>query len=52
MCLGEAWYRLTVRPGAVPDGDAVEALDVQVLYKTVLQPVLGIGDPRDDEKIQ
>jgi len=32
--------------------DPVESLDVQILYNTLLSRVLGIGDPREDERIR
>lgn len=32
-------------------GDAVSALDVSLLQDRVLGPVLGVGDPRDDERL-
>jgi uncharacterized protein (DUF1015 family) len=31
--------------------DPLSALDTQILYKTVLQPILGISDLRNDERI-
>ncbi len=48
MYLGGAWRRL--RWGSV-DGDAVARLDVQVLQDRVLAPLLGIDDPRNDQRI-
>ena len=52
MCLRGTWYRLTAREASVPKNDPVNSLDVQVLYNHVLSPVLGIGDPREDERIK
>ena len=48
--VGGAWHRLTARPGVTPD-DPVGGLDVAVLQERVLGPILGIGDPRTDERI-
>lgn len=44
------WYGLTARELAPQD--AVEALDVSLLQNTVLSPLLGIGNPRTDARIQ
>jgi len=52
MCLRGTWYRLTAREASVPRKDPVNSLDVQVLYNHVLASVLGIGDPREDERIK
>jgi uncharacterized protein (DUF1015 family) len=54
MYLGGQWYRLTAKPEIVEpvDRDPVEGLDVSVLQNSLLAPVLGIGDPRTDSRIQ
>ena len=49
MRLGEKWYRLSWRPD--PAADPVAALDVSVLQDRLLAPVLGIADPRSNERI-
>lgn len=51
MFLDGRWYRLTVRPEDVPAGDPVRSLDASVLQERLLGPVLGIGDPRTDSRI-
>jgi len=48
MYLSGTWHRLT--PKAVPD-DVVGRLDVAVLQNEVLQPLLGIDDPRRSSRI-
>lgn len=50
MYLGQKWYHLTAKE-AICSTDAVEGLDVSVLQNNLLGPVLGIGDPRTDERI-
>lgn len=50
MYLGGNWYGLTAKPG-VRKEDPVEGLDVSVLQNELLGPVLGIKDPRNDERI-
>lgn len=50
MFLSDKWYRCTMRPESVPE-DSVEGLDVSVLQNVLLAPVLGIGDPKTDKRI-
>lgn len=50
MYLNEEWYRLTVKEEIKSD-DPVEGLDVSLLQNNLLAPVLGIGDPRTDKRI-
>lgn len=50
MYLDGCWYMLKVKPQFVSD-DAVKGLDVSVLQDQLLGPVLGIGDPRTDKRI-
>ena len=50
MFLGGKWYRLQVKNA--PDGsDPVKSLDVSVLQDRLLEPVLGIHDPKTDNRI-
>ena len=50
MYLDGIWYKLVARPEVRTD-DAVEGLDVSILQDNVLGPILGIDDPRTDERI-
>lgn len=50
MYLEGQWYRCNVRKEDMSD-DPVEGLDVSILQKKLLTPVLGIGDPRVDNRI-
>ena len=50
MYLEGKWYRCNVRKEDRND-DPVEGLDVSILQKKLLTPVLGIGDPRVDKRI-
>jgi uncharacterized protein (DUF1015 family) len=50
MFLDNQWYRCVMRAEDVPD-DPVEGLDVSVLQNMLLGPVLGIGDPKTDKRI-
>ncbi len=51
MYLGGRWYRLRARDGSYDADDPVRRLDVAILQENLLAPVLGIGDPRSDERI-
>lgn len=51
MYVEKQWYRLTAKPELFDGKDAVESLDVSVLQDYLLGPVLGIGDPRTDSRI-
>lgn len=50
MYLDKQWYRLEVHEELLTD-DPVEGLDVSVLQKQLLEPVLGIKDPKTDKRI-
>lgn len=50
MFLSEQWYLLTLRP-EYENEDPVEGLDVSILQRELLEPVLGVGDPRTDKRI-
>lgn len=49
--LSGQWYRLTIDPALVPVEDPVARLDVSLLSAWLLQPLLGIHDPRRDSRI-
>ena len=49
MLLSDCWYCLTAKRPL--SGDPVADLDVSVLQEQLLEPVLGIGDPRTDKRI-
>ncbi|MEQ1802783.1 MAG: DUF1015 family protein [Gammaproteobacteria bacterium] len=50
MYLGGQWYRLDIQRALIPK-DPVASLDVSLLQDHLLAPVLGIGDPRRDKRI-
>lgn len=50
MYLKGTWYRCAIAPKDQTD-DPVEGLDVSVLQKKLLAPVLGIQDPKTDSRI-
>ena len=49
--LAGQWYRARVRDGLVDETDPKARLDVSVLQDRVLGPILGIVDPRTDQRI-
>ena len=51
MYLEGQWYRLTAEESLFEGRDAVGSLDVSILQDHLLAPVLGIGDPRTDSRI-
>ncbi len=51
MYLDGEWYRLKAKPGTFDPNDPVDQLDVSILMNNLLAPILGIGDPRKDKRI-
>ncbi|MEA2097399.1 MAG: DUF1015 family protein [Candidatus Cloacimonadota bacterium] len=51
MYLNGSWYNLTAKEGTFNEGDPVRSLDVAILQDNLLNPILGIGDPRKDKRI-
>lgn len=52
MYLDGAFYRLRIKENKVDTSDILKSLDTQILYDFVLNPVLGIGDLRTDQRIE
>jgi uncharacterized protein (DUF1015 family) len=51
MYLAGRWYRLTIRPDRVPANDPIGRLPITILTRNVIEPLLGIKDPRTDKRI-
>lgn len=51
MYLNGAWYKLVAKPETYAGDDPVRRLDVSILQDYLLQPVLGIENPRTDKRI-
>jgi len=45
------WYRLNIKSERIPANDPVKRLDVSLLQDSLMTPLLGIGDPRRDKRI-
>jgi len=52
MYLAGAWYQLEILPQYIPQRDPVGRLDVSLLQDNLIAPVLKIGDPRRDKRIE
>lgn len=50
LFLEDKWYLLTLK-SEYENCDPVEGLDVSILQKQILEPVLGIQDPKTDKRI-
>jgi uncharacterized protein (DUF1015 family) len=50
MYLDGEWYRLRLEGSKIPD-DPVARLDVSLLADNLIEPILGISDPRRDDRI-
>ncbi len=51
MYLDGKWYRLDARTGTYDAGHPIASLDVSILQENLLAPVLGIDNPRINDRI-
>lgn len=51
MFVGGNWYKLVAKKGTFDENDPIASLDVSILQNNLLGPILGIGDPRTDKRI-
>ncbi|MBP1764787.1 MAG: hypothetical protein H6Q65_1845 [Firmicutes bacterium] len=51
MYLGGQWFQLTAKAGTFAQSNPVAKLDVSILQANLLQPLLGIENPRTDKRI-
>ena len=51
MFLDGKWYKLAAKEGTFDINDPVDRLDVSILQKNLLNPILGIDDPRTNSRI-
>jgi uncharacterized protein (DUF1015 family) len=52
MYLRGQWFRITAKEGTYDGNDPVRSLDVAILQTNLLEPILGINNPRTDERIE
>ena len=50
MYMDKQWYKLNVKPDLIPS-DPVGQLDVSLLHNNLIEPMLGISDPRTDKRV-
>lgn len=51
MYINKKWYILKAKDNIVNENDSVACLDVSILQNELLSPILGIDDPRNDQRI-
>ncbi len=51
MYLAGAWYELKISSALVPRHDPIASLDISLLQEHLLAPVLAVGDPRSDPRV-
>lgn len=51
MYLNRQWYKLQANAELVPKNDPVGALDISLLQNNLIEPLLGVSDPRRDKRI-
>lgn len=51
MYYGKKWYILSAKKGTFDESDPVARLDVSILQNNLLDPVLGIKNPKNDDRI-
>jgi uncharacterized protein (DUF1015 family) len=51
LYLEKTWYLLTAAEELMKNSDPVERLDVAILQNHLLDPILGIKDPRTDKRV-
>ena len=51
MYLDGQWYRLQIHDERIPVDDPVGRLDVSLLQANLIEPLLGVDDPRRDDRI-
>ena len=49
--LADAWYRVELDEERIDRKDPIGSLDVSLLQDQVLGPILGVGDPRTDKRL-
>ncbi|MFA7056257.1 MAG: DUF1015 family protein [Candidatus Cloacimonadales bacterium] len=51
MYIDKKWYKITAKAGSFDENSPTKSLDVSILQENLLHPILAIGDPRTDERI-
>src|SRR4029079_5824469 len=51
MFLGGRWYQIRLLPGLAVDTDPIGRLPITLMTRNLIEPTLGIADPRTDKRI-
>ena len=51
MYLKGDWYQLTLKKELLLNKDPISNLDVSILHSNIIEPLLGISNPRTDSRI-
>lgn len=51
MYLKGQWYKLQIKDELIPKNDPVASLDISLLQNNLIEPLLGVSDPRRDKRI-
>jgi len=51
MYLKGQWYKLGINAELIPENDPVASLDISLLQNNLIEPLLGVSDPRRDKRI-
>ncbi|MBC8313829.1 MAG: DUF1015 domain-containing protein [Candidatus Cloacimonetes bacterium] len=51
MYFKNSWFELLAKPDTFDERDSVNSLDVNILHKNLMKPILGIVNPRKDKRI-
>lgn len=51
MYVDGEWYKLTAKDGTFDEDDVIGSLDVSILQNNLINPVLGVTNPRVDSRI-
>ena len=49
--MGDGWHKFTFTADSFDPTDPINSLDVALLQSQILSPILGVGDPRTDNRI-
>lgn len=52
LYIGGSWYSAVFKENLIDEDDPVKCLDVYLLQEHVLSPIIGIDDPRRDERLE
>lgn len=51
LYINKQWYKLSAKSSSIDATNAIAVLDISILQKNILEPILGIKDQRTDKRI-